>query len=344
MDAIVDPILTLDPDGRILHANRSGRTLFGAAVVGRAFTAVLRNPSLLQAIEAAQAGSDGARVELQLADPVERDFVVSVKPLNAVSPDGSRLILAFHDVTAQHVAEQQRTDFVANVSHELRTPLATLIGFIETLQGPAKEDPQAQERFLGIMQDQAQRMSRLVNDLLSLSRIQLNEHVPPTGSVDVGELLERVVHALEVNAAKRDVTLDLKRAKKLPLVIGDADELQQLFQNLIDNAIKYGAAKQPVTIVAEAATTLPASLPRTAKGAISVSVTDRGEGIPRQHLPRLTERFYRVDPARSRAVGGTGLGLAIVKHIVNRHRGALLIDSELKKGSTFTIYLPIASR
>lgn len=343
LDAIVDPIMTLDAEGRILDANRGARGMFGAAISGKMLTAVLRSPTLLQAVEAGLAGREGRKVDLQLADPVERNFTVSVEPLPALSPDGTRLILAFHDVTAQTIAEQQRSDFVANVSHELRTPLATLIGFIETLMGPARDDDEARDRFLGIMQDQALRMSRLVNDLLSLSRIELNEHVPPTTSINVADLLERVVHALEVNAAKRNISLDLITTDRLPQVMGDADELQQLFQNLIDNAVKYGASGAPVTIRVTKAKTRPAAMPRTALGALAIAVSDTGEGIPRQHLSRLTERFYRVDPARSRAVGGTGLGLAIVKHIINRHRGALVIESELKKGSTFTVFLPIAA-
>jgi two-component system phosphate regulon sensor histidine kinase PhoR len=342
LDTMADPILTLDDDGRILHANTAALRLFGMSVAGRPLTGVMRNPNVLAAVQAVLGGERARTVELHLSDPVERDFSVAVQKLPALSPDGTCVILAFHDVTALLVAEQLRRDFVANVSHELRTPLATLIGFIETLRGPARDDEEARDRFLAIMQDQSARMSRLVSDLLSLSRIELNEHLPPTASIDLKDLLERTAAALEVQAARRGIKIEVKLGGKLPPVLGDQDELAQVFQNLVDNAIKYGRADQPVVILADRAAQLPASLPKATHGAVSVAVIDQGEGIERQHLPRLTERFYRVDAARSKAIGGTGLGLAIVKHVINRHRGALIIESEPGKGSTFTVYLPMA--
>jgi two-component system phosphate regulon sensor histidine kinase PhoR len=228
-----------------------------------------------------------------------------------------------------------RADFVANASHELRTPLSSLMGFIETLRGPARDDAAARERFLGIMQQQAERMSRLVNDLLSLSRIELDEHVQPTGRVSVGPLLQSVADALELKAQRRGQRLELDLAPELPQVTGDSDQLYQVFQNLVSNAINYGRQGGIVGISAR--------LARGARGGLTVSIRDQGEGIAKEHLPRLTERFYRVDPARSRAVGGTGLGLAIVKHIVSRHRGRLEIDSEVGRGSIFTVHLPAAS-
>ncbi len=228
-----------------------------------------------------------------------------------------------------------RADFVANASHELRTPLSSLMGFIETLRGPARDDAAARERFLGIMQQQAERMSRLVNDLLSLSRIELDEHVPPTGRVAVGPLLQSVADALELKAQRKGQRLELDLAPDLPPVVGDLDQLYQVFQNLVSNAINYGRQGGVVGLSARSA----GDGRRTS---LVVTVRDQGEGIAREHLPRLTERFYRVDPARSRAVGGTGLGLAIVKHIVSRHRGRLEIDSEVGRGSVFTVFLPAA--
>ncbi len=342
LDSMADPILTLDEGGRILHANTAAKQLFGVSPVGRALTAVMRHPGILDGVQAVMAGEKTQTVDLRLSDPVERDFSINIQSLPSISPDGTWIIMVFHDVTALLVAERLRRDFVANVSHELRTPLATLIGFIETLLGPARDDPEARTRFLGIMQDQAQRMSRLVSDLLSLSRIELNEHLPPTERIDIADLLRRTVAALQVHADKRGMTLDLTTASGLPVVLGDADELQQLFQNLIDNALKYGRQGTVVTIKAASASTLPASFPKAPQGALSVAVIDQGDGIERRHLPRLIERFYRVDAARSKAIGGTGLGLAIVKHVVNRHRGALVIESELGVGSVFTVYLPAA--
>lgn len=342
LDSMADPILTLDETGRILHANSAAKQLFGVSPVGRALTAVMRHPSILDGVQAVMGGEKTRIVELRLSDPVERDFSINIQSLPSISPDGTWIIMVFHDVTKLLVAEQLRRDFVANVSHELRTPLATLIGFIETLLGPARDDAEARVRFLGIMQDQAQRMSRLVSDLLSLSRIELNEHMPPTERIDLADLLRRTVAALQVQADKRAMKLELVPTSGLPPVLGDADELQQLFQNLIDNALKYGRQGTTVTIKAEPAVALPAAFPKSPHGALSIAVADQGEGIERRHLPRLIERFYRVDAARSKAIGGTGLGLAIVKHVVNRHRGALAIESELGVGSIFTVYLPAA--
>jgi two-component system phosphate regulon sensor histidine kinase PhoR len=226
----------------------------------------------------------------------------------------------------------------------LKTPIATLIGFIETLRGPAKGDLEAHERFLGIMQEQAGRMSRLVADLLSLSRIELNEHARPSGGVDLTEIIGRVANALSLRAAERNMKIELPMGP-MGRTVGDADELTQVFQNLIDNAIKYGRPGTSVTVsaariadVGEIRARLPGL--RRAKAMIAVAVADRGDGIAREHIPRLTERFYRVDAARSRDLGGTGLGLAIVKHVVNRHRGSLEIESAPGEGSVFTVYLP----
>jgi len=240
--------------------------------------------------------------------------------------------------------------------------LSTLVGFIETLRGPAREDAaaRARERFLTIMHEQGQRMSRLVADLLSLSRIELNEHTPPTGQVRVGEIIRTIVDGLELKAAGRQMKIVIDapppdgqaptRLDDLPAINGDDDELTQVFQNLIDNAIKYGRTGATIRVagwtVAPAAagpgTLQPAQ--RLDRPAVAVAVMDEGDGIAREHLPRLTERFYRIETVRSRELGGTGLGLAIVKHILNRHRGALDVDSTVGVGSTFTVHLPIAGR
>ena len=223
-----------------------------------------------------------------------------------------------------------RADFVANVSHELRTPLTSLIGFIETLRGPAKDDVAAQERFLGIMQEQADRMYRLIADLLSLSRIEMEEHSVPRGRVDLPLLAQKVSDGLSFKARDRNMQVVIEAPANLPPVAGDEDQLTQVLQNLIDNALKYGEPDTEVQVRA------------VANGeTVELSIRDHGQGIPREHLPRLTERFYRVDAARSREMGGTGLGLAIVKHIVNRHRGKLTITSKPSYGSTFTISFPV---
>jgi len=267
-------------------------------------------------------------------------------------------MITLHDITAMKRSERMRADFVGNASHELRTPLTGLIGFIQTLRGAARDDPDAQERFLSIMETQATRMSRLVDDLLSLSRIEQDEHTPPTGRVDLVAEVQAVIDAFELRAAARSVRLRVHIATAVPPVLGDAHQLGQVLQNLISNAIKYSHEQTEVLVTvactdgAAVGGLTPLPLPARRRGGgrpatrrfgqfVSVAVTDRGEGIERMHLPRLTERFYRVDAARSRKLGGTGLGLAIVKHILNRHRGRLTIESELGKGSTFTIYLPV---
>ncbi len=351
LDALHDPLVLLDEGRLVLRANQAALAIFGERMVDRDLAASLRNPHILGAVDAVLAGGSSKTLEFTLPVPVERVYEARVKPFRSGSgQDGGegecRVIVTFHDITAIKRSEQMRADFVANASHELRTPLASLVGFIETLRGPARDDRDAQERFLGIMHEQALRMSRLVNDLLSLSRIELDEHTTPTGQADVVALVEDVVAGLELRAAKRKVRIWIEAPEDLPPALGDEDQLSQVFQNLVDNAVKYGRDGTEVTVrigLVEPAAGIPSATPGRSGPMLAVSVTDRGEGIARTHLPRLTERFYRADPARSKALGGTGLGLAIVKHIVNRHRGRITIESELGLGSTFTVYLPAAA-
>jgi two-component system phosphate regulon sensor histidine kinase PhoR len=341
-DSLPSPLFLLDTHRRVVRANLAARTIFGRSLQGRELTKVLRNPELLEAADRVLSGEPGCDVEFAVTLPVEREFRALVEPLPGPGVDGAQAVLSLHDITALKRMEQMRADFVANASHELRTPLAALLGFIETLQGPAREDTEARDRFLGIMYDQASRMSRLVADLLNLSRIELNEHTAPSGKADVAGILRRVAEGLELHARKRSMQITLTVADNLPPAKGQDDELAQIFQNLMDNALKYGREGTAIDITATVAETLPPSMAEQGIRALSVCVRDRGEGIAREHLPRLTERFFRVDTARSRRLGGTGLGLAIVKHVVNRHRGALTVDSVLGEGSTFTVYLPLA--
>jgi two-component system phosphate regulon sensor histidine kinase PhoR len=328
----------------VLNANAAARELFGPRVVERNLVEVLRQPAVLAAAEASLAEGEGRMVEITLPAPVDRNYSVRLSVLPGADRSERQLMVLLHDVTGLKRLERMRADFVANASHELRTPLTTLIGFVETLRGPAKDDVAARERFLEIMHEQSQRMARLVGDLLSLSRIELKEHTPPTDVIDLTELLPAVKATLDIQAEKRGMRIELELAPVLSAIAGDADELMQIFQNLVDNALKYGKVGTAVKIVARPAADPPPSYPPGGPPAVAISVVDRGEGIPREHLARLTERFYRVDAARSRAMGGTGLGLAIVKHIVNHHRGALDIDSALGRGSTFTVYLPVAQQ
>ncbi|MBL8673683.1 MAG: PAS domain-containing protein, partial [Rhodospirillales bacterium] len=331
IDGLPDPLIGVDGQRRVVRVNRAAADVLGPVAIDRDLAATLRQPALLAAVDAARTGLpvDGA-VEFELPGPPERSVAAHVARLARPTADGSLVLVVLHDITALRRAERMRADFVANASHELRTPLASLTGFIETLQGPARGDADAHERFLAIMAEQAGRMRRLVEDLLSLSRIEQREHQPPTGRVEIGPLLRGLATALEMRATGRGVALAVEVADDLPAIPGDRDELAMAIQNLIDNAVKYARAGTTVRIEARPA----------AGGTVAVSVRDEGEGIAPEHLSRLTERFYRVDSARSREMGGTGLGLAIVKHIVSRHRGALTVASEPGEGSVFTITLP----
>jgi two-component system phosphate regulon sensor histidine kinase PhoR len=349
LEAQEDPILVLSGDRSVLRANDAAGRLFGDRLLGRDLADAIRHPEIVAAVDAVLAGGAVQTVSLNLPVPIEREFEVRIQRFErraeAAQPEaGPRepgsgpepaLLVTLYDLTIPKRIEQMRADFVANASHELRTPLSSLMGFIETLRGPARDDAAAHDRFLGIMQAQAERMSRLVNDLLSLSRIELDEHVPPTGRVTIGPLLQAVADALELKAQRKAQRMELDLAPDLPAVIGDSDQLYQVFQNLVSNAINYGRQDSVVGISAR-------TVGEGRRTGLVVTVSDQGEGIAKEHLPRLTERFYRVDPARSRAVGGTGLGLAIVKHIVSRHRGRLEVDSEVGVGSVFTVHLPAA--
>lgn len=333
LEAVPLPMLHVGADWRISGLNSLAQEIFGAAALGRHFGLAIRKPSLVEAIEAV--GRGGARQQLKVTlDQGEHEtrFDVTVAPL----PGGGALA-SFVDITEQELVTQFRRDFVANVSHELRTPLTALLGFIETLQGPARDDAVARERFLGIMAREAGRMTRLVRDLLSLSRVEAQERQRPESRVDLQGLLSGVVATLRPVAQEAGVTLELDLAQTPEGVRGDGDQLTQVFHNLIENAVKYGGGGGKVTIRASQTRDSAGIRGRIAE----IEVIDRGDGIDAQHLPRLTERFYRVDSHRSREKGGTGLGLAIVKHILNRHRGRLRIESEKGKGSRFAVLLPL---
>ena len=341
LEGLPDPLIMLDREQRILRGNPAVERLLERKLAGRDLPSVLRHPRLLDAAKTVLAEGGEVTVDFTMPGKVERFFTARLAGLAAPRTDGTAAIISLHDVTAVKRAEQMRGDFVANVSHELRTPLANIAGFIETLEGPARDDPEARQRFLAIMREESERMARLIDDLLSLSRIELEEHTAPAGWVDIGQILRTVAAGLETKAAAKSMRIELA-AEDLPPVTGDRDALIQVFQNLLDNAVKYGRDATQVTVTAKAAPKGSTGARRLGHAGLKVKVSDEGEGIAPQHLPRLTERFYRVDSARSRKLGGTGLGLAIVKHLVNRHRGILEIESELGKGSSFTVYLPAA--
>jgi len=332
--AIPDPCLLLSSDGRVLNHNAAASELFGRIEAGRPVSALLRAPEIAAALRQAQRGGEAVRVDYFERVPIDRWFEAHIAPIDgAEGPGTAAFLLLLHDRTKQQRVERMRVDFIANASHELRTPLAALAGFIETLQGPARDDPEARARFLDIMRAQAQRMSRLVDDLLSLSRIELNAHIRPSARVDLAAVVAGVADSLTPLATAAGVKIEVARPDGPVPVAGDRDELAQVFQNLIENAIKYGADGGRVEVIVETA---------ESSGEVAVAVRDHGPGIAPEHLPRLTERFYRVDVASSREKGGTGLGLAIVKHILNRHRGTLHVASTPGAGATFTVRLKLS--
>jgi two-component system phosphate regulon sensor histidine kinase PhoR len=330
------PVIALDVQGEVLAANAPARSVASALRRGEPVSLALRVPEVLEAIRRAIASDLPQRVEFIERVPLERWYEAIVVP---VALRGSSLELAtrlvlvtLDDLTPLRRVEEMRADFVANASHELRTPLAALSGFIETLQGQARDDPAARTRFLSIMQAQATRMARLIDDLLSLSRIELNAHLRPNTRVELRGIIRQVVDGLQTLARDREVEINVTSAAEQTEVLGDRDELLRVFENLIENALKYAHSGKRVDITLSADGT---------RGEARVAVRDHGPGIAPEHLPRLTERFYRVDVADSRAQGGTGLGLALVKHILNRHGGRLTIESVYGQGATFTAVLPL---
>ena len=331
VNALVLPTILIDRNERICVANTASEAILGGGLIDRHYITVLRQPALLDAITSVFHGGPSMSAGYISRDG-EKDVVYRV----FVAAAGDNIVLSFEDQTAVQEGEQMRRDFVANVSHELRTPLTALLGFIETLGGAARDDAVARDRFLGIMEREARRMTHLVEDLLSLSRVEEEERIRPRESVDIAALLSSVVKGLEPQLKKAGATISLLLDDDNNLVPGDGDQLAQVFTNLIENAIKYGASGGTVLVQQHARTN---HLMLRDEG-VEISITDHGEGIAAHHIPRLTERFYRVDSHRSREVGGTGLGLAIVKHIVNRHRGRFVIESEVGEGTRMAVILP----
>ena len=343
LEPLPDPVLVIDPRLGVHFANKAARVLFPALdrmQPGEPLARFVRQPAALEIAERAfgKPGPASAPPErVVLPGVVERRFEVRAVTLaDAPGIDaGQAALLVFHEQTAAWRAEQMRVDFIANASHELRTPIASLQGYIETLQGPAADDPEAQAQFLGIMAEQARRMARLIDDLMSLSRIELDEHMTPQEKVRIATVVGKARNVVAPIAETYNVKINIKVpfGAADAFVLGDEDELVQVLQNLLDNAVKYGGEGGEIDLAGQL-------LADTRQ--VVIRVKDFGRGIAPEHLPRLTERFYRVDTQTSRARGGTGLGLAIVKHIVNRHNGRLRIESTLGTGTTFEVILPLA--
>ncbi|MCW5715998.1 MAG: two-component sensor histidine kinase [Bauldia sp.] len=329
--SLPDPCFILGADGQVRFANDRAVATFGITE-GEFLLFRLRQPELLAAFDKVVKGGGAQQVRFEERVPTERSFSAWFAALDETSAPGS-ILLVVDDLTAFHATERMRVDFVANASHELRTPLASLAGFVETLQGPARNDPAAQARFLAIMHEQATRMSRLIDDLLSLSRVELRAHLRPRDRADLILVLRHVVDTMTPLARDLGVVIEADIPAGQAIIHGDRDELIQVFDNLVINACKYGQSGGRVVI----RMTVPER-----RGPCSVSVIDFGPGIATEHLPRLTERFYRIDDDLSRKHRGTGLGLAIVKHIVTRHRGKLHIESRLGAGAEFRVEFPEA--
>ena len=366
LEDLAEPVMVIAGDEpyevtghRLVFANRAARDLFRIYRPDIRLITAIRNPQVIELVEEALFGGVGGDATFETGAAQDRSWTAVASPL-APAPWGAAMaLLILRDQTDLRRAERMRADFLANASHELRTPLASLSGFIETLRGPARDDVAARDRFLGIMQVQAERMSRLIDDLMSLSRIELNEHIAPLGRVDLSGAVTDVTDALMPVVRAKGVSFAWSPPGRDRVVVeGDRDQIIQVIQNLVDNAVKYtpkgGVIGIEITAPVEGdappprdpeATRLPLLTPEhRAGGAYALlRVSDQGPGMPRDALPRLTERFYRVEGQKSGDKSGTGLGLAIVKHIVNRHKGGLAAETVIGQGSTFSVWLPLSA-
>lgn len=329
-EAVPDPLLVFDGGGMVVHANAAARAAFGQLLPGTPLQLKFRAPEMQDLVRRAlEPGAGTVGIDFSERVPIERWFRVSAGPLGS---GGNLFAMVFKDQSETRRIDRMRADFIANASHELRTPLASIAGFIETLRGPARDDARAREQFLEIMEKQTGRMARLIDDLLSLSRLEMKTHLRPGQTVDVARVLRGVVDSMGHLASESGVAIKTSIGDGLPPVPGDPDELFQVFENLLENACKYGQTGGRVEI--------SATISHEAEREIAITFRDFGPGIPEEHIPRITERFYRVDVGNSRAQKGTGLGLAIVKHILTRHEGRLSIASTPGDGATFTVHLP----
>jgi two-component system phosphate regulon sensor histidine kinase PhoR len=332
---IADPVILIEglseatliaDSGTVVAANAAAQSLLGRDIEGLALAKVVSHPAALEALE--RAGGDSSEgVELTGLGGSRRHWLMR----SAMLADGRRLI-RFLDRSEVAAAEQMRVDFVANASHELRTPLATLIGYTETLREQGDEiDPETRERFLSVVHDEARRMQRVVEDLISLSRIEAEKFITPTEAIALAPVIEQAVAGAQRMADERSSKLACRVDTDLPRIAADRSQILQLLDNLLTNALRYGEPGTPITVAAHAEGPM-----------VHLSVADEGEGIAPEHIARVTERFYRVETSRSRSLGGTGLGLSIVKHIVERHRGRLNIESQVGRGTTVHVLLPVA--
>ena len=332
--AVPDPLILFDASGEIIHANAAAEVTFGGLRPGVVLALKFRTPEMRELIEQVTAGHAPPPIDYAERVPIERLHKVSAAP---VGEDTGIFVMVFKDQSEVRRIDRMRADFIANASHELRTPLASISGFIETLRGPARNDARARENFLKIMEDQTARMARLIDDLLSLSRLEMKPFARPGGKADLRAVVDGVADSLSHLAGELGVEIARQYPAEVFEVPGSPDELIQVFENLLENALKYGHAGGRVEIDIEREAT------ERGPEEIAVTIRDFGPGIAEEHIPRITERFYRVDVESSRAQKGTGLGLSIVKHILTRHNGRLSINSRPGEGAAFTVHLPAAA-
>lgn len=330
-EAVTDPLIIFDGNASLVHANAAAFAAFGGIVQGMALPLRFRVPEMQALLDGIVSGTIASRaVDYTEKLPVERTYRVSASTIGR----GTGLyVLVFKDQSEARRVDRMRADFIANASHELRTPLASIAGFIETLRGPARNDAAAREKFLTIMQEQTGRMARLIDDLLSLSRLEMKPYLTPGTDVDIAKVLADVIDSLTQRATDNGIVVERRFGDGVPLVPGNRDELFQVFENLFENACKYGEAGGRVEVSIEQGSDGPTPT-------VDVTVRDFGPGIAEEHIPRITERFYRIDADSGRPRKGTGLGLAIVKHILTRHNARLSVTSEIGKGAAFTVHLP----
>lgn len=344
LDSLPDPIMVIDRSGNILGANLSARTSFGKNITNKNIDKLFNSNNFINSVsKVLNKESKSENLIFYTGQAESQKLYAHIKQLPWLSKGKAVAVISIYDMTKSMKIEKMQSDFVANASHELRTPLSIISGFIETLQTSAKDDAAARDNFLKIMAEQAEYMSSLIENLLSLSRIELNQDQHPEEKVEVLDIVEEVAQALSIKAEPREMKIRLFNDENLPPVIGDRAQIKQVVQNLADNAVKYGLSGTDITIRVKNAESIPASKSfKTAEGAaVAISVNNKGPKIEPEKLARLTERFYRCQEHKDLNIKGTGLGLAIAKHIILRHRGNLTVNSNGYNGTTFTIYLPV---
>lgn len=344
IDSLPDILIMLDKDYNMIRSNSTAKAVFGGKFFEENLERIVEDENVKKMAQQVLSDKKGRDMEFFMREPFNRHYILRINRFPIYSPGGIAVIIVMHDITERKHTEQLLADFVANASHEIRTPLTSIVGLIETMQGAGKDDTAMRVEFLEVMRVQAERMSKLVKDLLSLSQIEKNIHTKPTGIINVAKIMQDVCATMEMNASEKEMKISVNAEDNIPTITGDNGEIAQVFDNLVSNAIKYGNEKTEIKIniaLMENSFSEEAAL-REFDKVVAISVSNKGDGIEQKHISRLTERFYRVDSARAKKISGTGLGLAIVKHILDRHSGALKIESAIGENTTFRVLLPVS--